>query len=150
MDFSSAFSTIDVRHLLPELKHLDLHVINWVASFLTGRSQRTVVNNITSKSITTYTGTPQSSVISPLLFSIYTNRLVSECSNVTILKYADDTCIIGCISDDNYLQAYFNEISRVSIHVLCKQIVYIIIMIIIIIIIIIISASGVVTFAGAH
>ena len=58
-------------------------------------------------------------MISPLLFSIYTNRLVSECSNVTILKYADDTCIIGCISDDNDRQAYFNEISRVSI--LCKQ-----------------------------
>ena len=119
LDFSSAFNTIDVKHLLPELKHLDSHVINWVASFLTCRTQRTIVNNTMSKSITTYTGTPQGSVLSPLLFSIYTNRLVSECSNVTILKYADDTCIIGCISDDNDLQAYFNEISRVS--TLCKQ-----------------------------
>ena len=95
LDFSSAFNTIDVRHLLPELKHLDSNVINWIASFLTGRTQRTVVNNIMSKPITTYTGTPQGSVLSPLLFSIYTNRLVSECSNVTIVKYADDTCIMG-------------------------------------------------------
>ena len=62
LDFSSAFNTIDVRHLLPELKHLDSHVINWITSFLTGRTQRTVVNNTTSKPITTRLST-QSSIV---------------------------------------------------------------------------------------
>jgi hypothetical protein len=114
LDFSSAFNTINISNLITELQHLDSRVTNWVSSFLTGRKQRTVVNNILSTSVTTNTGTPQGSVLSPLLFSAYTNRIRSEQSNITILKYADDTCVIGCISDDNNLSTYFNEIKRVS------------------------------------
>ena len=114
LDFSSAFNTISVSNLISELQHLDSRVTNWVSSFLTGRTQRTMVNNILSTSITTSTGTPQGSVLSPLLFSVYTNRIKSEQRNITILKYADDTCIIICISNNNDLSNYFNEISRVS------------------------------------
>jgi len=114
LDFSSAFNTINVNHLVTGLKHLDSRVTNWISSFLTGRTQRTMVNNSLSKPITTNTGTPQGSVLSPLLFSVYTDRIRSEESNVTILKYADDTCIIGCVSSDNHLSNYFNEISRIA------------------------------------
>ena len=116
---TSALNTISVSNLLTELQHLDSRVTNWVSSFLTGRTQRTIVNNILSTSITTNTGTPQGSVLSPLLFSVYTNRIRSEQSNITILKYADDTCIVGCISDNNDLSNYFNEINRIS--GLCKE-----------------------------
>ena len=84
LDFSSAFNTISVSNLLTELQHLGFRVVNWVSSFLTGRTQRTIVNNILSTSITTNTRTPQSSVLGPLLFSVYTNRIRSEQSNVTI------------------------------------------------------------------
>ena len=33
---------------------------------------------------------------------------------MTILKYADYTCIVGCIFDNNDLSNYFNEINKIS------------------------------------
>ena len=73
-----------------------------------------MVDGKLSRPIKTNTGTPQGSVLSPLLFSIYTDQITSELSNVTIIKYAGDTCIIGCISNQQDLDSYFNEIDRIS------------------------------------
>ena len=114
LDFSSAFNTINVTNLISQLRHLDSRVTNWVGSFLSGRTQRTIVDNKLSQPITTYTGTPQGSVLSPLLFSVYTNRITSTLNNVTVIKYADDTCIIGCIANESDLSDYFYEISRIT------------------------------------
>ena len=114
LDFSSAFNTIDTAFLISQLAHLDPNVTQWVASFLTSRVQRTMVNGKLSSAITTNTGTPQGSVLSPVLFSIYTNGITSAFTNVTVLKYADDTCIIGCISNTDDLDNYFNEINRIA------------------------------------
>ena len=97
LDFSSAFNTIRVEYLIPLLQHLDSNVTGWVTSFLSNRVQQTMVNNKLSAPILTHTGTPQGSVLSPLLFSLYTNRITSNLSNITVLKYADDTCVIGLV-----------------------------------------------------
>jgi len=48
------------------------------------------------------------------LFSIYTNRITSSQSNITVIKYADDTCIIGCIGKQSDLNIYYDEIKRIS------------------------------------
>ena len=114
LDFSSAFNTINVSNLISQLHHLDSAVTEWICSFLSDRVQRTMVDGTLSHPITTNTGTPQGSVLSPLLFSIYTDRITSTLSNVTVIKYADDTCIIGCISNKQDLDSYFNEIDRIS------------------------------------
>ena len=114
LDFSSAFNTIHVPDLISELSHLDSNVTEWIYSFLTKRTQRTIADGITSKPIMTSTGTPQGCCLSPLLFSIYTNRITSNLSNVTVIKYADDTCIIGCIGNQSDLCSYFDEINRIS------------------------------------
>ena len=76
--------------------------------------QRTIVDGKTSNPIITNTGTPQGCCLSPLLFSIYTNRITSNLSNVTVIKYADDTCIIGCIANQSDLCTYFEEINRIA------------------------------------
>ncbi|XDV45489.1 hypothetical protein PO909_013579, partial [Leuciscus waleckii] len=46
-----------------------------------------------------YTGAPQGCVLSPLLFSLYTNDCTSKHTSVKLLKFADDTTIIGLIRD---------------------------------------------------
>ncbi|KAK3519597.1 hypothetical protein QTP86_003186 [Hemibagrus guttatus] len=57
------------------------------------------------------TGSPQGCVLSPLLFSLYTNGYTSGHQSVKLLKFADDTTLIGLISDGNE-SAYRGEIDR--------------------------------------
>ena len=47
------------------------------------------------------TGAPQGCVLSALLFIVYTNALSLSSENCKIIKYADDTVVIGLISDNN-------------------------------------------------
>ena len=44
------------------------------------------------------TGSPQGCVLSPLLFSLYANSCTSSHPSVKLLKFADDTTLIGLIS----------------------------------------------------
>ncbi len=64
-------------------------------------SQVVKINDILSSLKTISVGAPQGCVLSPLLYSIYTNDCVSHCNSVQILKFADDTTLIGLITNDN-------------------------------------------------
>lgn len=77
---------------------------HWILHFLTNRQQRVKVGEKLSSPLTLNIGAPQGCVLSPQLFSLYTNNLTSQCSSVKIFKYADDTTIIGLISDNNESQ----------------------------------------------
>ena len=45
------------------------------------------------------TGVPQGYVLSPLLYSLFTYDCVSDHSSVPLLKFADDTTLVGLVSD---------------------------------------------------
>ena len=47
------------------------------------------------------TGTPQGCVLSSLLYSLFTNDCVSHHSSVPLLKFADDTTLVGLVSDSD-------------------------------------------------
>ena len=59
------------------------------------------MSDLSSRPLTLSTGAPQGCVLSPWLFSLYTNTLTSTHSSVSILKYADDTTIVGLIPEKN-------------------------------------------------
>ncbi|XP_051931224.1 uncharacterized protein LOC127607140 isoform X1 [Hippocampus zosterae] len=79
VDFSSAFNTIIPELLTPKLLHLGVSptICQWILSFLTGRTQQVRLGATTSSIRTTSTGAPQGCVLSPLLFSLYTNDCTS-------------------------------------------------------------------------
>ena len=97
VDFSSAFNTIQPHLLVQKLLSMNVnpHIILWVQDFLTGRSQRVCVGPVQSNTRIVDTGAPQGCVLSPVLFTLYTNDCRSNESNCEIIKYADDTAIIG-------------------------------------------------------
>ena len=65
--------------------------------------------NCTSASITLNTGAPQGCVLSPLLYSLYTHDCVAKHSTNSIVKFADDTAVVGLISGNDE-RAYLGEV----------------------------------------
>ncbi len=80
VDFSSAFNTIIPDTLQNKLTQLSVptSVCQWINSFLTDRQQLVRLGKFSSSTRTTSTGAPQGCVLSPLLFSLYTNDCTSK------------------------------------------------------------------------
>ena len=77
------------------------NLLKWIFSFLTKRPQYTKIGSPLSNKIATNTGAPQGCVLSPILFSLYSNDCRSVFDNCTIIKYADDTVIKRKILNDD-------------------------------------------------
>ncbi|KAL0185672.1 hypothetical protein M9458_017342, partial [Cirrhinus mrigala] len=115
VDFSSAFNTIIPDILQNKLSQLSVptSICQWITSFLTDRQQLVRLGKLTSGTRTINTGAPQGCVLSPLLFSLYTNDCTSKDPSVKLLKFADDTTVIGLIRDGDE-SAYRQEVGQLS------------------------------------
>ncbi len=71
------------------------------------------MGQFTSNSITLNIGAPQGCVLSPLLYSLYTHDCVSSHSSTSIVKFADDTVVLGLISNNDET-AYLDEVERLT------------------------------------
>ncbi len=71
------------------------------------------MGQFTSNSITLNVGAPQGFVLNPLLYSLYTHNCVSSHSSTSILKFADDTVVLGLISNNDET-AYLDEVERLT------------------------------------
>ncbi len=115
VDYSSAFNTIVPATLVAKLQTLGLNrsLCSWILDFLTGRSQVVRMGNNTSSPLTLSTGAPQGCVLSPLLYSLYTHDCTTTHSSNVIVKFADDTTVIGLITDNDET-AYREEVSTLT------------------------------------
>lgn len=112
VDFSSAFNTIQPHILVNKLNNLNMnnYLISWILEFLTNRAQYVNYCKVKSDTIITNTGAPQGCVISPVLFTIYTNDCAIDTNTIKLIKFADDSIIQGLIhnnNDEDYL-SFFN------------------------------------------
>ena len=83
--------------LLEKLTTIGLndYLTKWVASYLTNRQQKVVVNGVSSDFSSVQSGVPQGSVLGPLLFIIYVNEVADLplSPGSKIVMYADDVLL---------------------------------------------------------
>ncbi|KAI3377374.1 hypothetical protein L3Q82_008562, partial [Scortum barcoo] len=115
IDFSSAFNTVIPSKLITKLTDLGISSLmcNWLLDFLTSRPQHVRLDNHCSSTITINTGVPQGCVMSPFLYSLLTHDCRPADSSNTIIKFADDTTVIGLIKDSDEA-AYREEVDRLA------------------------------------
>uniref|UniRef100_A0A4W5L6E0 Reverse transcriptase domain-containing protein n=1 Tax=Hucho hucho TaxID=62062 RepID=A0A4W5L6E0_9TELE len=116
IDYSSAFNTIVPSKLVIKLETLGLDpaLCNWVLDFLTGRSQVVRVGNNISTPLILNTGAPQGCVLSPLLYSLFTHDCVAKHASNSIIKFADDTTVVGLITNNDET-AYREEVRALGV-----------------------------------
>ncbi len=80
VDFNLAFNTIIPNLLLLKLTQISVptSICQWITSFLTDRQQLVKLRNFSSSTCIISTGAPQGCILSPLLFSLYTNDCTSK------------------------------------------------------------------------
>ncbi len=119
VDFSSAFNTIIPDTLQNKMTQLSVptsicHICQWITRFLTDRQQLVSLGKLSSSTRTISTGAPQGCVLSPLLFSLCMNDCTSKYPSVKLLKFADDTTLIGLIQDVDE-SAYRQEVKELAV-----------------------------------
>lgn len=73
------------------------HLVVWISDYLTGRPQYMRFGNCKSNTVASSTGVPQVTVLSPVLFYLYTPNFQYNSELCHVQKFADDTAIMGCI-----------------------------------------------------
>lgn len=93
LDIKSAYDNVLIELLIQKLKSLNIPAIlsNFIQNMLAGR---VLILNSTQHTRVAWKGLPQGSVLSPLLYNIYTYDLEATVGDtVSILQYADDLLI---------------------------------------------------------
>lgn len=91
-------------------------MILWIRDFLSCRTQMVSVNGLLSGVHTISTGCPQGSVLSPMLFSLFTNDFNINNSTFKLIKYADDMALVGLLQKTNPLDeaSYLTQVKALE------------------------------------
>jgi hypothetical protein len=96
LDFSKAFDVVPHQRLLNKLAFYGIvgktHL--WIKNFLTGRTQRVLVDGHLSDPASVGSGVPQGTVLGPLLFLLYINDLPAMVSPGTRIRLFADDCLL--------------------------------------------------------
>ena len=96
-DFSSAFNTIQPLTARGEAGKRD-QLAAWTKDCLTDRPQYVRLQGCESDVMVCSTGSPQGTVLSPFLFTLYTSDFRYSTDSCHLQKFSDDTAIVGCAS----------------------------------------------------
>ena len=109
LDISKTFECIWHKVLLAELPMFGLHhtLIKWISSLLFDRSIAIRIDGYPSNPHSINSGVPQGSIITPVLFILFINDLLSSTSS-SIFSFADDTYLSSSFSSNPQHLAYSN------------------------------------------
>ena len=113
---SKAFDTINIHPLIRKLLQTNIPgtIIKLIANYIKGHTAYTTYKNHISKQRQFKTGVPQSGVLSPTLFNIYTSDLSPPSAPVQVMAYADDITITSTHTSTSaakkYIQPYLHKV----------------------------------------
>lgn len=95
IDFKSAYDMLWRHGLLTKISKMGItgNVYTYIQNFLTNRTMQVRVGNKFSDTHTLENGTPQGSVISPILFLLMINDLPDNIKQTDKTLFADDSCL---------------------------------------------------------
>ena len=101
IDFSSAFNTIQRHVMIDKLQKLEVPaaLVHWVFNFLSNPPQCVRVGDIKSPVLVSNTGAPQGCVLSPFLYTLYTNDCHNVDSSTQFVRFSDDTAMLALLND---------------------------------------------------
>ena len=110
LDISKAFDRIWHKGFLAKLPMFGLHhtLIKWISSFLSDRSIAITVDGYLSNSHSINSDGPQGSVISPVLFILFINDLLSSTTSSSVFSFADDTYLSSSFAPNPQHLAHSN------------------------------------------
>lgn len=117
LDFQQAFDKVWHRGLLYKLKKADIpkYLFDILYSFLSGRTFTVRIKNVNSTIRAIHAGTPQRSVLSPILFNFYLHDII-QTTSTSIAMFADDTAVFSQHEDiqiaRNTLQSHLNNLEQ--------------------------------------
>ena len=96
-DFSKAFDSVPHERLFVKMEALGIKgdILNWVKSFLSGRTQCVNVEGAFSSWKEVISGIPQGSVIGPILFVIFINDMPTQVIHNFCKLFAEDCQLFG-------------------------------------------------------
>ncbi|KAJ1184067.1 hypothetical protein NDU88_000877 [Pleurodeles waltl] len=104
LDLSTAFDTVCHHSLCTRLPNAGIRdkALDWISSFLSGRTQSVHLPPFMSESSTIICRVPQGSSLSPTLFNVYMDSLanIAQTHHIKIISYADDTQLILSLTKD--------------------------------------------------
>ena len=125
LDFAKTFDSVDHTIVLEKLRGYGVArpILGWFKDYLSGRTQRVVLDGAVSTWSQVTCGVPQGSILGPLLFVIFINDLPDVVQNGTeTALYADDTKLhqtmhqtITTINDCKSLQQSLTNLNSWSI-----------------------------------
>ena len=102
LDLQKAFDTVDHDILCNKLEAMGMDFTDWFKSYLGGRQQVVIANDVSSEPMTVKCGVPQGSILGPLLFLCYVNDMPISLK-CKLLLYADDSALLVSGSDPNII-----------------------------------------------
>jgi hypothetical protein len=112
LDLKKAFDTVNHKVLLSKLQQYGCRgpTQKLLASYLSNRSQITLIDNTSSCPKMMRHGVPQGSVLGPLLFLLYINDFQHCADGVAFKLFADDTAVLMSHENVEYLYIYAKQV----------------------------------------